>query len=362
MSDEMYHKLSKVLDTLPNGFPATESGVEINLLKRIFEPEDVELFCDLKLKLETAEQIAKRTGRPLEGLEEKLSAMWEKGQIFGVTLGGMKLFKMAPWALGIYEFQLPRLDREMAQMCEEYMTKAYGPQFFENQPQFMQVIPIEKEIPAKHEALTYQKVSTIVENGQSFLLNECICKKEKGLLENPCEKPLEVCLAIAPIPGHFDNPRYGRSISKEEAYDVLNKSEEAGLVHLTFNVKGGQFFICNCCGCCCGVLRGINDLGIPASKVVNSHYYARIDPNECEVCGTCADERCQVDAIEEGEDAYEVRKEKCIGCGLCVSTCPNEAIQLVRKKAEELVHPPRDEMAWFEERGRFRGVDFSAYK
>jgi len=49
MSDEVYHKLAKVLDTLPNGFPATESGVEIKLLKRIFEPEQAELFCDLKL-------------------------------------------------------------------------------------------------------------------------------------------------------------------------------------------------------------------------------------------------------------------------------------------------------------------------
>jgi hypothetical protein len=67
----------------------------------------------------------------------------------------------------------------------------------------MQVIPIEREIQAKHEALTYEKVSSIIESGQSFLLNECICKKEQGLLENRCEKPLEVCLAIAPVPGVF---------------------------------------------------------------------------------------------------------------------------------------------------------------
>jgi len=121
-------------------------------------------------------------------------------------------------------------------------------------------------------------------------------------------------------------------------------------------------FICNCCGCCCGVLRGINELGIPASKAVNSHYYAEIDPDACELCGTCAEERCQVNAIEEGEEGYQVIKEKCIGCGLCVSTCPAEAIQLVRKQPEEMVSPPSDEMAWYEERARQRGVDFSAYK
>jgi Fe-S-cluster-containing hydrogenase component 2 len=362
MSDEVYHKLAKVLDTLPNGFPATESGVEIKLLKKIFQSEQAELFCDLRLTFETAEQIAERTGRPLEGLEEMLTAMWKRGQLFGVEFGGVKMFKMVPWVFGIYEFQLPHMDRELAEMCEEYM-KVYGKQFFEKKPQFMQAIPIEREIPGKHEALTYEKVSSIIENGQSFMVMECICKKEQGLLDNRCEKPLEVCLAIAPVPGVFNNsPLGGRVISKEATYEVLRKSEEAGLVHLTWNVEGGHFFICNCCGCCCGVLRGINDLGIPASKVVNSYYYAEIDPDECTVCGTCRDERCQVNAIEEGEDANQVIREKCIGCGLCVTTCPSEAIQLVRKQPEELVPPPKDEAAWYEERGRQRGVDFSAYK
>ena len=42
MSEEIYANLAKVLDTLPNGFPATESDVEIKLLKRIFRPQDAE--------------------------------------------------------------------------------------------------------------------------------------------------------------------------------------------------------------------------------------------------------------------------------------------------------------------------------
>jgi Fe-S-cluster-containing hydrogenase component 2 len=191
---------------------------------------------------------------------------------------------------------------------------------------------------------------------------DCICKKEKAVLQKGCTKPMEVCMGIAPVPGVFDKPRVGRKISKEEAYGVLQKSEEAGLVHLTWNLQSGQYFICNCCGCCCGVLRGINELKIPAAKVVNSHYYAAIDPDTCQACGTCANERCQVSAIEEGRNAYQVIRERCIGCGLCVTTCPSGAIQLKHKGSEELVPPPVDEMAWYEARAAERGIDISSFK
>ncbi len=360
MSD-VYNRLAKVLDTLPNGFPSTESGVEIRLLKKIFTPEDADLFCDLRLTFETVEQIAERTGRSLDGLEERLTGMQERGELFGLDLGGIKFFRMLPWVFGIYEFQLQRMDRELAEMSEEYMS-VYGKQFFENKPQLMQVVPIEREIPNKQEALHYEQVSNIIKNARSFMANECICKKEQGLLDNPCDKPLEVCMAFAPITGVFEDTPTGRVISREEAYALLNKAEEAGLVHLTWNIENGHFFICNCCGCCCGVLRSINELGLSASDVINSYYYAEIDPDECTACGTCMDERCQVRAIEEDGEAYRVIRERCIGCGLCVSTCPSEAVKLVRKSEEEIESPPPDENAWYEERGRRRGVDFSEFK
>lgn len=361
MNDEIYHNLAKVLDMLPNGFPSTDSGVEIKLLKRIFRPEDAELFCDLRLHFETAEQISKRTGRQLKGLEDHLWEMRARGQIFGLDLGGVKMFKMVPWAFGIYEFQRPHMDRELAEMCEEF-GKVYGEQFFKTKPQLMQVIPIEKEIPNKQQALSYEQVSNIIENSQSFAVFDCICKKEKKLLGHGCDKPLEICTAYAPIPGVFDNKEGYRAISKTDAYAVLNKAEEAALVHLTWNVESGHFFICNCCGCCCGVLRAINELGINASKVINSYYFAEINPDECTACGTCKDERCQVNAIEAGDEAYKVIREKCIGCGLCVTTCPSEAISLVRKQPEEIIQPPRDEMEWYEKRAIARGVDFSKYR
>ncbi|MBC2716125.1 MAG: 4Fe-4S binding protein [Desulfobacteraceae bacterium] len=359
MSDEIYHKLAKLLDTLPNGFPATPNGVEIKLLKKIFTPEEADLFMDLRLTAETPKQIAERTGRPLKGLDEQLVSMWKRGELFGVDLNGFKMFKMIPWVLGIYEFQLKRMDREFAELCEEY-APFMAKQFFTEKPQFMQTIPIEQEISEKHETLSYEKVSTIIENGLSFAVADCICKKEKSLLDERCDKPMEVCLAIAPIPGAFDNfAHWGRPISKQEAYDVLKTSEEAGLVHLTQNIESEHFFICNCCGCCCGILRGMNEYGF--TDAINSNFCAKIDPDTCISCGVCEEERCQVKAIEEVDEVFRVIEERCIGCGLCISTCPSESIQLVRKDAQDITKPPKNEMDWLKVRGGNRGVDFSDY-
>ena len=76
MSDDVYRKLAKVLDTLPNGFPAAESSAGIKLLEKIFDPDQAELFCDLRLQFETAQQIAERTGHSADGSHPRLVIGW----------------------------------------------------------------------------------------------------------------------------------------------------------------------------------------------------------------------------------------------------------------------------------------------
>ncbi len=358
MGYDVYKKLANVLDSLPQGFPPTPDGLEIKILKKIFTPEEAELFCDLKLKFETVDQIAERTGKDKEYLEKKLTEMWKKGEIMGVDLGGTKLFKMLPYMVGIYEYQVNRMDAELAKLCEEYMPYV-GKRLLGKSPRLMQVLPVQEHIKADQEALPFEKVSEIIESGKSFAVAQCICKKERGLLGHPCSKPQEVCLAVAKIPGvleQFDH--WGRPITKQEAYDILKMSEEAGLVHLTFNTQNDEYFICNCCGCCCGVLRAINKLGI--TDAVNSRYRAKIDPDLCEGCGLCKEERCQVNAITEEHGVYRVDEDRCIGCGLCVSTCPADAIKLI-KKPEKWTPPPKNENQWLDLRAKEVGVDLSKY-
>jgi Na+-translocating ferredoxin:NAD+ oxidoreductase RNF subunit RnfB len=116
----------------------------------------------------------------------------------------------------------------------------------------------------------------------------------------------------------------------------------------------GLGYVCNCCGCCCAILRGVTEWGIEDS-VAQANYYAVIDPDLCNDCGTCI-ERCQVHAISAGDGFSVVDKARCIGCGLCASGCPNDVARLERKPEAEIILPPADFAAWEQARRVNRGI------
>src|SRR5512137_1589015 len=103
---DVYRRLQRSLDELPVGFPATASGVELRILKRLFTPEEAEVALGLSAVPEPAEKVAHRLpGRAAEELERKLDRMVEKGAIFGgraMARGGKKRYSRAPLVIGMY--------------------------------------------------------------------------------------------------------------------------------------------------------------------------------------------------------------------------------------------------------------------
>jgi len=290
-------------------------------------------------------------------LASDLDSMWRRGLLECDPAGKEKRFGLVPWVLGIYEFQLKRIDAEFAKLHAKYI-KTVGPYFLSHKPQMMQVVPIEEKLSPDHSATPYEQVSSIIERSASFAVNECICKKQMSLLNRGCDKPREVCLSVSETPRYYDgHPLVGRVITKEEAYGILRKAEEAGLVHMTGNTRKGHYFICNCCGCCCVQLIAAR-FGIP--DTVNSHYCAVVDPALCKNCGTC-ETRCQVGAVVRG-GVTTINDAKCIGCGLCVSTCPGGAIRLARKPEALQAEPPEDDMDWYRKKAEAQGKDISRYE
>ena len=118
----------------------------------------------------------------------------------------------------------------------------------------------------------------------------------------------------------------------------MDQAEEEGLVLQPGNTQRPGF-ICACCGDCCGVLSSAKLFPKPA-QLFAVNYYAEIDKELCIECGICID-RCQMEAIREGEGDYNiVNLDRCIGCGLCATSCTEEAITLHRKS--KTINPPKN--------------------
>lgn len=354
--EDVYQRLAQRLDRLPNGFPSTPNGVEIKILKKIFKPEDAENALKLKATPETAEMVAKRLEKPVEETRSVLDRMAAKGQIGSFKVSGEQVYMLMPFVIGIYEFHVDHMDRELALLFREYspfLMKTLGGYA----PAFTRVVPVNKALSVKHQVLRYEDLRRMIDESRSFVLRECICRKQKALEGLPCKHPVETCLGFSSEEGAYDYFNYaGRIVTKTEAMEVLDLVEKEGLVHCTYNVEAGHRFVCNCCSCCCELLKSIMNKETPY-VLAGSNFQATIDQDICDACGVCADERCMMDAIDQNNGSYIVKPERCIGCGVCTATCPVEAITLERRPVSDQNRPSANMIRWGLERKANRKAD-----
>lgn len=353
---ELYKQLAKKLNDMPNGFPSTASGIELKILRRIFTPEEAEAALKLGLLPETIEAIAERFGKPVAEMQVTIDNMVRKGQVGYFKEAGQDLYVLLPFVIGMAEAsQYNRMTKEFADMFEQYapeLVRGYGG----HAPAEVRVVPVSTEIDQQLQVHRYEDMRRMIEEAASFELLECWCRQEREALGHPCSYPKDVCLQFSKEPGAFDKYPIGKKISKEEALKVMAVAEEAGLVHCTYNVEDGQVFVCNCCPCCCGLLRGLKEFGAP-NIVAKSNFAAAIDQESCTACGVCKDERCPMDAIVEENGSYRVLAEKCIGCGVCAPTCPTESIKLERKPESKQNRPSADLFQLQLDRAAGRGIE-----
>jgi Na+-translocating ferredoxin:NAD+ oxidoreductase subunit B len=343
---DVFKRLADKLDALPQGFPPTDSGVELKILRKIYSPEDAEMALNVNPIPETAETIAQRLNRPVEDVRNTLDDMAHKGQIGCLKYSGKQSYMLSPFVPGIYEFQVYRMDKELTGLFEEYFpfliksTGGYG-------PGILRTVPINAQIEDSAKIEPYENVRKIIEKAKSFKVLDCTCRKERAIEGHACDHTLENCLGFSMEENAYDYFLLGgRIITKEEALKVLDEAAAEGLVHnALYNLKEGHAAICNCCPCCCGMMRGIKEFHAPGT-MAKSNFVAVIDPDTCSECGVCAEERCPLEAIIEGNDGYKVLSDVCIGCGVCSITCPTESITLVRKPESEQIEPPDNMMAW----------------
>ncbi|MHC1729047.1 MAG: ATP-binding protein [Syntrophobacteraceae bacterium] len=344
--DQVYVRLQQHLDRQAVGFPATKSGAELRILKHIFTPREAEIATCLSYKLEPLEKIfdlAKNLVGSPDELAEVLDGIEKKGGIETRIKDGRIHYCSLPLIVGMYEFQAGRLTPEFIRDFNEYTSdRRFGIEFLATELPQMRTIPVGRSIRPQNHVSTYDQVTTLLQRAEGpFAILECICRKKKGMENNPCKvtERKETCLAIGPMAASaVANTNVVREITREEALAIIEQNQKDGLVLQPSNTEQADF-ICSCCGCCCGML-GMHKVLPKPIDFWATNFHAQVDTSLCDGCGACA-KRCQVGAVGVAakKQPAAVNLDRCIGCGLCVPICPQKAMSLMENPTK--VTPPK---------------------
>lgn len=334
---DKYEELRQILHKHPTGAPKSQAFDEI--LRILFTPEEVEVALGLGFAPRTVERVAEITGVPETEVSVRCESMANKGILFSREKRGEMGYALLPTLPGLFEFPFmtgggtPMHDR-LAGLWEEYHREVMGREFAGSETPLARVIPIQETVPTSIEVLPFEEISEMLVRAETYALAQCACRVSVA----GCEQPRDVCLIFDSTAEYLIDRGYAERITREQAEEALRRSEEVGLVHTTNNSQDRLTFLCNCCPCCCTVLRGLTQLELP-NAFAKSRWRAQVDENQCIGCGVCEEERCPVGAIAVLDAVAEVDSNRCIGCGLCVTGCEEEAITMVFR-GEEVAEPP----------------------
>ncbi len=349
MAEKVYHELCEVLAKRHGRYPGKDIPEFYALVEELFTPEEAAVYNAIPKGYNPAEAVAKVMGKSVAEVRPILEAMADKGLCTAGSMGGVTFYSAPVFVPGIFEYQFMRgskteRDKNLAKLIHAYklaLDAGQGPPK-ETYPT-SRVIPVDKKIQAENTIHTYQQVASYIEKYQPLAVATCFCRHEAKLLDekDDCGKPDDVCMTFGIGAQFLIDRKIGRQISKEEAREILNKTEEAGLVHATVNRQEIEF-LCNCCGCHCMMLK--TALAQPKPGLaMNSGFKPWHDFDLCTACGTCVD-RCPTEALTMGdEDKPELNLDRCIGCGVCATGCDFEAITLVERA--DILPPPLDQKA-----------------
>ncbi len=349
MAGQVYHELCKLLAKRGGRYPGKDIPQFYDLVEELFFPEEAAVYNAIPKGSHTAEAIARELGKAVDEIKPVLEGMASKGLCIAVSMDGVTYYSAPPFVPGIFEFQFmpgtkTERDRKLAHLIHAYkaaVDSGQGP--MKDTYPTTRVIAVDRKIQAENTIHTYQQVASYIEKYHPLAVSTCFCRHEAKLIDekDDCGKPDEVCMQFGTWAQFIIDRKMGRQISKEEAFEVLNKAEEAGLVHAALNRQEIEF-LCNCCSCHCMILKTALAHPKPGS-ILNSGFKPRHDYALCTSCGACID-RCPAKALAMGnEERPELNLDRCIGCGVCAGGCDFDAIKLVERAG--ILPPPVDQKA-----------------
>ena len=342
MPVNVYKKLSKHLSSLGMGYPPKEELLEI--LTHNFTTMEAEVALSIPTNVIPFEpvpisKITPKAEIPRKELENILESMARRGLLYSKkTKNGEIGYALQQFGYGFPQtFFWGGVDtphaKGMAELIVKYakkeeLYKVYG----STRTKAFRYIPSSLNIePESHAVFPFEMMGSVIEQAHVIALVHCACRATAELMERrQCEHPLAVCIKYDELAEYVIEKRIGKEITKQEALNVINRCEEAGLVHLVDNAREGIKHTCNCCSCCCWSVGTIRRRKIPRDVLMATYFLRETDQAKCTGCGQCVD-ICPVNALKMVDESPVVDREWCIGCGVCAVPCPVSAIKLVRK-------------------------------